>query len=548
MSVEVAQPIFQSMSRVGQLPVVAAVFGSVQRGYERVKQSPVPLVGSTLNAAEASAKYAVATVSPVAMKFQRPIGFVDSIACKGLDVIEARLPLVKKEPEQIIADAKAVISGTVSAPVNMAKQMTSYGKNKAGEVADYSQVKLIQAVKTKYAQVALQNLDSMLNLVDTYVDKLIPPQEKDEKLPTRELEEKVDPALVPLVHAAALTDKIRHRLYVKTVNTADYLHITDLAKAVTAQMQSGSQAIVDATNRVMKETSNITPGNAAQLITSGIDYIESQANACVSVRELRKSPEIMRNLVGAILLSTALNLVVSYPEIISVEEDYGDLTRTPNFTDYGDVPPFSFRSLFKDNTSNKSEIVKILRATIFPAGGNETTEAAAEMKIPAEDSMMKEEEDPSMSVTTKGDEMDEETVPRSDDMDAEETEDEEAEEEKESGSVRIRRSAGYNSGIQSSSSSGSGWDSGHAVSHQPIYVRSHGGYGRSKKGIGHKRKSKVVVQHVTSYEPVVHHKPVIALKRVVKHKPVIKLQRVVSYKPVHKKIIRPAPQQPSYGW
>jgi hypothetical protein len=54
-----------------------------------------------LDAAEATAKLAVAQAYPVALKFEKPISYVDSLACKGLDALEDNVPLVKKAPEEV---------------------------------------------------------------------------------------------------------------------------------------------------------------------------------------------------------------------------------------------------------------------------------------------------------------------------------------------------------------------------------------------------------------------------------------------------------------
>jgi hypothetical protein len=54
-----------------------------------------------LDVAEAAAKLAVAQAYPVALKFEKPIGYIDSWACKGLDALECNVPLVKKAPEEV---------------------------------------------------------------------------------------------------------------------------------------------------------------------------------------------------------------------------------------------------------------------------------------------------------------------------------------------------------------------------------------------------------------------------------------------------------------
>ena len=66
-----------------------------------VQNSHLPLVSRTLDFAEATAKLAVAQGYPVALKFKEPIGYIDMLACKGLDALEHNVPLIKNAPEEV---------------------------------------------------------------------------------------------------------------------------------------------------------------------------------------------------------------------------------------------------------------------------------------------------------------------------------------------------------------------------------------------------------------------------------------------------------------
>ncbi|KAL1431157.1 hypothetical protein MTO96_014542 [Rhipicephalus appendiculatus] len=102
-----SQPVIRShfVSRVTSLPVVSTALDTAKQSYNHVKDSS-GLLGYTLSTAEKSAAYAVGHSLPLLEKFARPINYVDSLACKGLDRIEQSYPAVKQNsPQDIIKDA-----------------------------------------------------------------------------------------------------------------------------------------------------------------------------------------------------------------------------------------------------------------------------------------------------------------------------------------------------------------------------------------------------------------------------------------------------------
>lgn len=102
-----SQPMIRShfVSRVTSLPVVSTALDTAMQSYNQVKDRS-GLLGYTLSTAEKSAAYAVGHSLPLLEKFARPINYVDSLACKGLDRIEQSYPAVKQNsPQDIIKDA-----------------------------------------------------------------------------------------------------------------------------------------------------------------------------------------------------------------------------------------------------------------------------------------------------------------------------------------------------------------------------------------------------------------------------------------------------------
>lgn len=112
------------VTRLGELPAVTSLWEIAAQSYARAKANP-GLLAIAIETAEKSAALAVATGKPVVEKLATPIGFVDSLACKGLDKLEEVYPDVKKNaPEQIVTDA------------------VEYGFKKYGDVKDYGIAKV----------------------------------------------------------------------------------------------------------------------------------------------------------------------------------------------------------------------------------------------------------------------------------------------------------------------------------------------------------------------------------------------------------------------
>lgn len=102
-----SQPVILShfVDRVTSLPVVVSALDTAKQSYNHVKDIN-GLLGYTLSTAEKSAAYAVGHSRPLLEKLARPISYVDSLACKGLDRIEQSYPAVKQNsPQAIIHDA-----------------------------------------------------------------------------------------------------------------------------------------------------------------------------------------------------------------------------------------------------------------------------------------------------------------------------------------------------------------------------------------------------------------------------------------------------------
>jgi len=100
-----SNPRLEVIDRVKNIPMVHSAIEKTGSTYSYVKDSH-HLVNWALSYAEAGLHYATATAAPItaplAKKFEEQITAVDQKLCEGLDIVEQKVPMVKKPPQQVI--------------------------------------------------------------------------------------------------------------------------------------------------------------------------------------------------------------------------------------------------------------------------------------------------------------------------------------------------------------------------------------------------------------------------------------------------------------
>ncbi|NXF55465.1 PLIN3 protein, partial [Oceanites oceanicus] len=104
-------------TRVASLPLVSSAYGMVSTAYASTKESH-PYVKSVCDVAEKGVKTltaaAVSGAQPILTKLEPQISTANEYACKGLDKLEEKLPILQQPTEKLISDTKQLVTSTVT--------------------------------------------------------------------------------------------------------------------------------------------------------------------------------------------------------------------------------------------------------------------------------------------------------------------------------------------------------------------------------------------------------------------------------------------------
>ncbi|CAN8201351.1 unnamed protein product [Coccothraustes coccothraustes] len=116
------------VSRVASLPLVSCACGAVASAYGRTKERH-PCVRSVCDVAEKGVRTLTAAAAsgaqPLLTRLEPQISSANEFACKGLDKLEEKLPILQQPPQKVPGDAVAGAKDAVSSTVTGAKDAVS---------------------------------------------------------------------------------------------------------------------------------------------------------------------------------------------------------------------------------------------------------------------------------------------------------------------------------------------------------------------------------------------------------------------------------------
>ncbi|XP_026669812.1 lipid storage droplets surface-binding protein 1 isoform X2 [Ceratina calcarata] len=190
----------ESVARITSLPIVEHSMHIAGNVYDKLKKSN-SLMNWSLCTAEQSFAIATAKLStrPVVYVLNGPIMTIDQLLCKGIDIVEQRVPSVHLPPYLMYYNAREYVDKKIVRPVLM----------RAGSVKD---------IGSQAASVAADTLDGALTVADKYVDRYLPADPTDKM--TDAESGKISKATRTIKHGARLSRKLQKRLTRRTLAEA----------------------------------------------------------------------------------------------------------------------------------------------------------------------------------------------------------------------------------------------------------------------------------------------------------------------------------------
>uniref|UniRef100_A0A8D0H6B3 Perilipin n=1 Tax=Sphenodon punctatus TaxID=8508 RepID=A0A8D0H6B3_SPHPU len=213
------------VSRVASLPLVSSAYDIASTAYTSTKENH-PYLKSVCDLAEKGVKVvteaAVSTAQPVLTKLEPQISAVNEYACKGLDKLEAKLPILQLPADKVLSDTKELVSSKVMDTKDAMSKMADMTKQAARSVMASS---MSTAIGSRVGQMAVKGADAMLekseDLVDHYLPitdeelaKLATPVEGFEVASVQQQQEQQK----YFVRLGSLSTKLRHRAYLHSLD------------------------------------------------------------------------------------------------------------------------------------------------------------------------------------------------------------------------------------------------------------------------------------------------------------------------------------------
>ncbi|XP_053975103.1 lipid storage droplets surface-binding protein 2-like isoform X1 [Hylaeus volcanicus] len=175
-------PHLEVIDRVKNIPVIHSALEKTESTYSYLKDSH-HLINWALTNAEAGLTYATATAAPLAKKFEGQITAVDNKLCEGLNIVEQKVPMMTKPPEQIYDAAKAVMSTSLQPTIDKLHAAKESATQQASTLKDISIKKANELLNTEYGTMAVQGVDNTSVLINGLLNRYFPPVEGEEHLP-----------------------------------------------------------------------------------------------------------------------------------------------------------------------------------------------------------------------------------------------------------------------------------------------------------------------------------------------------------------------------
>ncbi|NXJ02046.1 PLIN3 protein, partial [Psophia crepitans] len=218
------------VSRVASLALVSSACSTVSTAYASTKESH-PYVRSVCDAAEKGVKTltaaAVSGAQPILTKLEPQISTANEYACKGLDKLEEKLPILQQPtervtsppgpgqcagtmcssavPSQVVAGTRELVSSTVSSAVGLACGAVQGGVERTRSALSTG---VSTVVGSSMGRLLATGVDTVLGRSEQLVERYLPRTDEELAVASPELQRRRQSCFV---RVGSLSAKLRHR-------------------------------------------------------------------------------------------------------------------------------------------------------------------------------------------------------------------------------------------------------------------------------------------------------------------------------------------------
>uniref|UniRef100_A0A8C6XMH9 Perilipin n=1 Tax=Naja naja TaxID=35670 RepID=A0A8C6XMH9_NAJNA len=311
------------VTRVTNLPLVSSAYQVWSSVYQYAKTT-YPCVNTACNIVEMVAAVAVGSArggaEPLLPHLEPQIATVNEYACKGLDSLEKKLPILQQPTYQdSIALTKSVVSSTVNTARNAASEAKGLITHRAADMINLVQSAgaLQEGVEmaTLLRQAVASGVDTMLDKTEEMVDYYLPMSE-EELGKSREKLDGGHPASVDeqrrqqsyFLRLGSLSSKLRSRVYRHSLNR---LHVVqENTQDLLGQLQYVINLVSHAGSQFQEAQQKLN-----QILLKWIQSEEGQER-----RKKENAPEQVESATLAMLRSLIQDLSPAYTWLMSTVE------------------------------------------------------------------------------------------------------------------------------------------------------------------------------------------------------------------------------------
>uniref|UniRef100_UPI00358EA8A2 perilipin-2-like isoform X2 n=1 Tax=Myxine glutinosa TaxID=7769 RepID=UPI00358EA8A2 len=239
------------VQRLVGLPLLSSAYGELVAVYLNGKEAR-PILRSLCNVAEQSISGVTAIAAtgsrPFTKLLQPQIKFVDKLACRGLDVLEHKVPILHQTSTKVVTGTKEHLSDTFHSAQMQVNSMLDHTKSRVEGGVERSKQAVVGGTDvllgTRLGRVVLSGADMLLSRTEQYVERFLPASANE---PEGEMAvEKSAPSSVTIAYykrLAAVSSKAGRRVYRKSA--AGIEHVVKTSRARVASVRRSLDATSD---------------------------------------------------------------------------------------------------------------------------------------------------------------------------------------------------------------------------------------------------------------------------------------------------------------